>query len=704
MKSSIVSSRRALGWILTVACASLLSSCGSGGGSSVPEGRVAQPIGPTGGVIDGPAGTPLQGLRIVIPKDALQAFVDVTLVASDPIELVGHQPVGAAFELRMDPDPGRLRVPIEIRSLVDAPRFRSPDDFLMLRRDELLDWKGQPLQTAVTALGPTGGLDQERRFYRARAFHSGRFQVFVVESPRSLTDAVALVAKGLSEIESFDRRSLERGLDFFRQSLLADPHQHEGRFYAALCKLALLLDDRSDTSAGIDSLGELLESFGVRLETQGVLERLFADDWPSYSALPISAPQLSDVLSFYEGKLRPALLETRAELLRVSGEFSSSLTPPDFFKTGNPARRELDYGDLVMARAMVEGLLFQADYWLGYEWGNDLQSLSRVRSSAELQRLPRSVGLVGRNLLDRAALHLELALRFYAEAHRSIALETDSQSNDALVFRSSLDARERDELLSWMERIRNNLRSGEAERVRVPRQEGQLNVRLRAMFDGQGLPLRQLLPGFTGWVPLGRSVPDATGAGLFPGMSQDEAIQRAMIPTRAVLAAATIQVDGAIGDWPQGSELLDPEDPRGDAKAYGELSAIDAVQVHMAADGDFVYFRIDLDDDAFAYRAGQAVIYELAGRDHTGDWNEGTPFSLQIRFDSASPTARFVQGSKAPLTVPFAYTGKTLECAVPRKSIAGELVERRISLRIRALDLGNGRSGGDDTRAVILRF
>ncbi|PIE22345.1 MAG: hypothetical protein CSA62_12605, partial [Planctomycetota bacterium] len=359
---------------------------------------------------------------------------------------------------------------------------------------------------------------------------------------------------------------------------------------------------------------------------------------------------------------------------------------------------------LALLRASIEGLLFGLDYSLGYEWGEDPNIYSGLRHPRDIEKLPLAIGRQRQNWLDRAARHFELCLRHYSEGHRAITAETDHQGNDFLVFGSSASLAERELLLAQVEATRAALNSGKALGLHIVRQNGRVLVRVRTAFEGTGIPWRGLLPVFDGWAPLGNRLPDASIAGLFPGMTPAEATWRAQLPTRVEAVSATIKVDGVTSDWPTGSKLLLPADPNMDARGYGDLHAVDGEQIHVAADGDHVYFRLDLADDAFAYRPSEATVYQLRGRNHGDRRGQGPSFLIEIRFDSSSPKANFSQGGGPAQAIPFAYSGRVLECSVPRKALQGNLIERNLSFRIRSLHRKTGQRGGDQSRDVILRF
>ncbi|PIE22447.1 MAG: hypothetical protein CSA62_12600 [Planctomycetota bacterium] len=285
---------------------------------------------------------------MTVPKNALRGLVQLVIEPADPIQHPGSKAVGNAFRIRMDPDPGRLDKPIKMRSLVQAPPFRSPSDFVLLREYEWFDWKHRTLGKSLSAARTDEGLSSDRRFFSATSRRPGHFQVFVSRSPRAIEDAALLLTKGIEELKTFNTRAFERTRRFCKEALQADPYQDEARFYWAIARLALLLDDRSDTTAGIDSFGELLAGYGLRLGSKNMLARIWSEEWPIFGGIPQNAPGQAAMLGFYGVSLRPQLLTIRDELLKVSDDFDSKLTPPDFLRTGKQLQRELDFGDLAL--------------------------------------------------------------------------------------------------------------------------------------------------------------------------------------------------------------------------------------------------------------------------------------------------------------------------------------------------------------------
>ncbi|MFQ5507402.1 MAG: hypothetical protein ACE5F1_21775, partial [Planctomycetota bacterium] len=495
------------------------------------------------------------------------------------------------------------------------------------------------------------------------------------------------------------------------QAQLADPFDEGARFFAAVLRLLRLLNDRGDSGLRIDSSGELLESFGLRLGKKSLLLHLLDGDLPKWVSVPSSAPRQEAVLSFLDRVIRPELDDLRLSLYRIGDQFLARVKLPDLGLAFGGVR-EFDFGDLAALRALVEGAMAAHDLLASFDLNIDASrlraKLGREWKAEQLLAAWPNLGRSRASRIGRAGLALRSALANLGDGFASIDAEQDDQTDDVIVIDPSMTAARRDEVLRALESLSASLASQTPQAFRITHQEGRVLFSLGALFSKSSLDLRGLLPGFRQSLPLGETLPDPTIAGLFPFLDRDEAVQRASIPTSARMVSAGIKIDGDPNDWPSSAEVLLPPDLEGDVAGSQTIPAVDGHRLFAATSATDLFLRLDLADGDPGFHAGLLHIYGLRIVDL--DEQDRRRFGIQIQPSESGPMAWLfdetglpgILGPGEPLEV--ALGPRTMEVRVPLVKLGDRARERLIHFRIRALDLSEGIGVRDDSRRVLIRF
>ncbi|HHI78477.1 MAG TPA: hypothetical protein ENK02_00680 [Planctomycetes bacterium] len=686
----------------------LLASCGGGSGGARAPGFTTASMGPSGGVLIGPVGTELEGVRVVVPFGALDRFVSIRMVGGKGAPVEGNPSIGPELRFEVSPDPGRLNKALQIRVPVKMPRFRDPRDVVGLVQK--LRSAGRP---PLWIPSPPGrGLDQKRRFFETSAAFFGRVRVVLSKSPRRIGDSAGLVSKAVALFKRMDPPALNQALAALGQALQADPFNQDAHFYTALTLLAVLVNNEEDLGPGIDSLGEALDRLGVPRSPNPFFLRVFKGDWPGRLLPSARAPKASELLEFLRKRFLPRLDQIEDELEKVGDGFRSSFFLSGFLDQFGGVR-ELDEGDVLLLLGSIEALRGAVDLLESYDLDLDLKRvLDELRAGKGISQILALFPHVGRpraSRLKSAKAGILNAASLFRDAFVSIRKESDDQRDDLIAFRKGFGEKERDLFLADFDRWLGLFKDGK--QGAIGRAPLQFFVAPSRFFEGVGLDLRSFVPEFDHRIPLGgSSLKDPSLGGLFPGMTQALATNLADLATKARLVKADILVDGRFSDWPASAEVLLPRDPNGDSTVFGYLSALDLGGLWLAISSRNFYVRIDLGDGDPRTHPKIAKIYQLRVRDLEAKQGKKLSFTLSVDLLGTRPKAVLrVQGQpEVPCAVALGKGG--LEIGVPllplmNQAGVGRAPRRRVlRVRSRGFDPGSGRSGGDRTRPVLMVF
>lgn len=676
----------------------------------IGQGRIVAQVGPGGRVLRGAGGTDLEGLVLAIPAGALSRLVEITIAAGADIAAPGTTAAATGVQMRLVPDPGVLAKPATLSFELDLPPSRRADDLVVVGRPAA----GEPsaradapdrvilLSDLVTRESPTS------RVFTTPIAALADFQVRSADRLRLTDDALSLVGRGYEELARMTESSLREADLLFSEAQLADPFAPAANLLRSLSRVLLVLDDRSDIGAGLDSLGEALQASGFDVRGQSLSSRLISGRWPRRVRVPAGAPTLVEIHDLLRRTLRPALDLALRDLDAVPYTVGLVLRLPESLP-GLPGLRELDATDAVLLRALwassiwlldlledvvleVDGAMLTSDAARGLTIGD---VLARFPELGTLRALPDDATIAA--LRDAAAT--------WSRAFEALAAESDDQTDDLVVFARSMHGERRARWLSNLRAFTDSLRDGTAARI-ATENAGSLALDFLRPYRAGNLEPRRLLPDFIGIFPVVGSFPDPTLGGILPEMTQAEAGELLSAIRRHASPRLQIVADGLVADWSAAAEALLPRDPVGDVGDAG-LRAIDVERVFFADSGDWLALRITLADDAIGDRPRQRVVYGAT-------IHELERGGVGARIDvHAVPTAAGLEVTVErdrrvrAVRTQQAARGRELELLVNRFDLLDPdepVRDRVVRVFTRGIDIVDGREDGDRTRPVVVRF
>jgi hypothetical protein len=705
---------------LFLALLPILVACSGSDKGATGAGMVSARIGPSGGILKGPAGSELEGTIVTIPAGTLQGSHEVVVESAPSMSFPGAVPVGPAIRVRVTPDPGLLRESMSARVRVQLSNFLPEDDLLLLNGSQSFDLQGKALPLSVRPGFPGDGIVGNRKFFHGHARRTGVFQAFRTQSARNRSDAAKLKDLGLVELQKGRLSSLQRAGFWFESALEADPFSSDLRLLAALSRLLILLSSEDDGTSSIDSLGEALQSMGFGLGNKSILTRLFESDWDLTFHPSSTAPRFAAIQDFLDRRALPELHSILRDLDFISDEVSLRV---DLGSFGQPllGSREIDLGEVNTLRAFVHATAFMVDHVSRYDLEADLSGIhGKLRTGSTLADLLAQNPNLGTARVQPRSTEAGLLYQFLSaqqEGLISIDRERDDQRDDLLVFATWFDSASKTELLDEHEQALENLRLGTRMRTRMPSSSGIILVDIRAFLSNSNFSPRALLPEVSGNELLGSKIPDPTVGGLFPSLSSEQVLRALELPTRAELTSATIAIDGSFADWPAKAEILVPADAIGDAKNLGKLPAIDLHRVSMAKSGGQFAFKVLFADGKPVPNPAFATWYRIQIRDRAGlaasrreilvdlSGQEARAWIL-VPSDLPGPvgaSASVVPGMRAT-EIPVALGPLGFEVAAQASAFGTRARERVLQIKSTSLDRSRGIAGGDRTRRVFLVF
>lgn len=290
------------------------------------------------------------------------------------------------------------------------------------------------------------------------------------------------------------------------------------RFFSAFSQLASLADTASGDGTGLNRLGDLLDAFGV---AKGAERNLFQMiklpqdcqpvDFGGYTymecnqlPLPATTPTTGAIQAFLSGKFAPQLQAVVTSLGKVSSAFNYSWADP-----GDVAPTEIDHADVLIFKAVAQGILGQINIQAAYNVDVDLYAQEQQDATgtdtpqAFLERNPELGKLVDVAKLTQAKTFLTAGLADMENALAGIRAETDEQVDDLIAFYSPAD----------MIMVEEDLALAKAALVGEVILPGTTPRKINAaIFFSPGVNLRAMVPAFNGDVP--GLFPDPTFGGI----------------------------------------------------------------------------------------------------------------------------------------------------------------------------------------------
>jgi hypothetical protein len=287
-------------------------------------------------------------------------------------------------------------------------------------------------------------------------------------------------------------------------------------FYALTTVLSFGFDRLSDgTSNGLNTLGDILDSFGMNADDN---VRINPNQYPVPTSVTANAATGAELQSFAETKVLPEILKARAAAGRISSNFSVNWTEP-VAKTVV----ESDYGDALLCRAAIDGILAALNAQSAYNLDADLAAKANNNQtvSAFLGSNP-SLGVISSGAaskLTESRTYAEGALQNLSAAITTMETETDDQTNDfisliaydaAAIAQAKLDIADALASLNGATLVNDN-------DIADPQKQKAFTLNLAPFFAGSIGSLKALLPTFNG-NNVTSGFPDVTMGGVFaPG-------------------------------------------------------------------------------------------------------------------------------------------------------------------------------------------
>lgn len=278
-------------------------------------------------------------------------------------------------------------------------------------------------------------------------------------------------------------------------------------FFSAFSQLAALADTTSGNASGLNRMGDLMDAFGVDKAGRDLFQmiELPQDCQPAYpgatwmrcenAPLPLTAPTTGAIQTFLSSKLAPQLQAVVASLGKVSSGFNYSWADP-----GDVTPTEIDYADVLVFKAVAQGLLGQINIQQAYNLNVDLVAEQATDRTAQafLAAYPDLGKIVDAARLTTAKNFISAGLADMEKAIASIELEEVDQSDDLITFYSAAEiAVAKEDLAVAKKALNETVTFGD------PGQQVQINA--AKFFSPTGVGLRAMVPTITGDVP-----------GLFP--------------------------------------------------------------------------------------------------------------------------------------------------------------------------------------------
>jgi hypothetical protein len=282
-------------------------------------------------------------------------------------------------------------------------------------------------------------------------------------------------------------------------------------FYAATSVLAFGFDRLSDnTSNGLNNLGDILDSFGLNAADD---VRINAEQYPIPATLPSTAASGSDIQTFAVDTVLPEILKAKTAADKISSTFNVTWAEPLVNESV-----ESDYGDALLCRAALDGILSALYAQAAYDLDSDLAAKANENQTvAAFLAANPSFGIIKAGAsanLTQSRSYARSGLLSLQGAIDAIENETDDQSNDYVSLAELLP----EDIAQVKADIADALGSLDGPTFvndnEVPYDNKGYTLNLSPFFAGSIGSLRALLPAFSGNDVFGK-FPDPAMGGTF---------------------------------------------------------------------------------------------------------------------------------------------------------------------------------------------
>ncbi len=281
-------------------------------------------------------------------------------------------------------------------------------------------------------------------------------------------------------------------------------------FYAATTVMAFGFDRLSDsTSNGLNNLGDILDSFGLNAADD---VRINAEQYPIPATLSTNAATGADLQAFAVAKVLPEVLKAKTAAEKISSSFSVIWAEPLVNESV-----ESDYGDALLCRAALDGMLSALYAQAAYDLDSDLDEKANSKQTVQtfLTANP-SFGIIKSGAstnLSQSKTYANSALVNLRSAIDAMQSETDDQTNDYVTL-ADLTPTDIAQAKADIADALNSLNSPTSVNDnKDPSKAFTLN--LNPFFAGSINSLRALLPSFSG-NNVASGFPSPTMSGVLP--------------------------------------------------------------------------------------------------------------------------------------------------------------------------------------------
>ncbi|MGA1794463.1 MAG: hypothetical protein ACMUIL_01280 [bacterium] len=262
---------------------------------------------------------------------------------------------------------------------------------------------------------------------------------FWVNTSRAQT-AAEYIAQGRAHLSQHTMEGLMNAHSKFQAALVIEPNNPEANFFFSLTRLPALLDNSASYTDGfpIENAKELLDGLDVDAEGRDLFEweAKFTEDGSGDVLLPSDSPTGDVVQDFLTSVIMSEIEGVLTDLTNLDATFTTVLTASE---TGEEQDIEIDYGDILLYRSLLNVAKMGLSFISAYDMDVDIDTLVNMNSELFdvdedlLDVYPNLLTLLldGDDLMADAGNALLSAIDAFDEASLFIQeTETDNQEDD----------------------------------------------------------------------------------------------------------------------------------------------------------------------------------------------------------------------------------------------------------------------------------
>ena len=253
--------------------------------------------------------------------------------------------------------------------------------------------------------------------------------------------------------------------DKFKAALAEDSSDQEANlFYAVTRLIASAL--KQGSGAGLETLRDAMEAFGMTRNSNNLLETGFPFDEPPVINGDINFPETTpageEVRVFLSGPFLELINEVLINLSVITDSFSESLTVAETGTTDI----EIDYADILIYKSFLNFVKSFISIITSYNMDVDIRELTAILNIDSdffniqrdlLDKYPDFLKLISSASLDDAKTALIQGIDAYGNAYDFIIAESDYQGNDLFFFETPGDLYEARDCKAVLDEVKRSL-------------------------------------------------------------------------------------------------------------------------------------------------------------------------------------------------------------------------------------------------------